>query len=155
MGRDEADRRLARRLCRTGRIAHDSDVRADGALAGLGPGACGLDRGCRERIPQRPVGEGYGLAYAKLDRPPAEAARALIAALAADGWTVGAWKIQGAEPSLPPKPLTLCEVAATRADPAPRALNYNFQLEPALATAAIRWKDGPPRPVVGDRSQSC
>jgi hypothetical protein len=91
------------------------------------------------------TGLSYGLGYAALDRPADDALNALVLRLRAEGWSVETWKIYSAAPSIPPQPLILCEVAATREDPSQRSLNYDFQLSPDLQKAAIRWNEGPQR----------
>ncbi len=96
-----------------------------------------------------------GFGDASIEAAPLAAARATKAALQGAGWTVEESRFDGAEPSLPPRPLVLCQLMARRDDPEPRTLIYSFQIEPAAASARIHWIEGAPPAAWGRPASAC
>lgn len=85
-----------------------------------------------------------GFGDAPIRAAPLAAARAMKAALEADGWTVIESRFEGAEPTLPPRSMVMCVLRAERGEPAARTLLYVFQIERPLQSARIHWIEGAP-----------
>jgi hypothetical protein len=52
-----------------------------------------------------------------------------------------------AEPSLPPRYLTICTLTARRSQAnGDQTVMYGFQLDPALDGASVHWREGAPLP---------
>lgn len=96
-----------------------------------------------------------GFGDAPIKAAPLAAARAMKAALEAEGWAVVENHIEGAEPTIPPRRLVMCVLRAEQGVPPSRTLLYVFQTERPLQSARIHWIEGEPLPAWISPSSAC
>ena len=65
-----------------------------------------------------------------------------LAALDADGWRVETAQLETVEPSLPPRPMTLCSIVASRDAPDARYILYSFEIDARARTMDVFWSSG-------------
>lgn len=82
-----------------------------------------------------------GLGDVVMSEKASTALPALKEALDAAGWTIATSRLDTAEPSLPPRPMTLCSVSARMPGTA-RSATYVFQIAPGAARVRVSWHVG-------------
>lgn len=98
------------------------------------------------------AGPANGFGDFHLDAAPIERLPTLVADLEAAGWRVETSVLDTVYPSMPPRPMKLCTVAATRTSPSRQTIQYSFDTSPTAREMHAFWTLGAPPAPLAERA---